>query len=99
MPRRKEESDVQQRMKAPAASRPRAQRTFFRPWPGYPLWGCSPAEPDSVSPSHGIIAAAHTTQGPAHRIQNRPNAPTGPAPQIPKRRPLLNTQEQDITTD
>jgi len=27
-----------------------ASGTFFPPWPGYPLPGCSPAEPDSVSP-------------------------------------------------
>jgi len=26
------------------------------PWPGYPLSGCSPAEPDSVSPGGSIIA-------------------------------------------
>ena len=35
----------------------------------------------------------------ASQLQNRPNAPTGSTPQTPRREPLLNTREQDITTD
>lgn len=30
----------------------RARRSFFPPSPGYPLWGCTPAEPHSVSPGN-----------------------------------------------
>ncbi len=40
------------RTSAPAERSARASGTFFPTWPGYPLPGCSPAEPDSVSPGN-----------------------------------------------
>lgn len=41
--------------KAPRASTLRGQRIVPPPWLGYPLLGCSPAEPNSVSPSNDNV--------------------------------------------
>ena len=38
--------------KALAAETTGASGSFHPPWFGYPLSGCSPAEPDSVSPEY-----------------------------------------------
>jgi hypothetical protein len=53
---------------------PQAPRIVLPPWPGYPLSGCFPAEPDSVSPSGDNIYCASRREA-----QNQPNAPTGSA--------------------
>ena len=46
--------------KAPTVETAGAQRAIHPPWFGYPLSGCSPAEPDSVSPNgierSGLVA-------------------------------------------
>jgi len=55
----------------------RAEASSTRPRPGYPSSGCSPAEPDSVSPGKGDYSSARPPAD--NSFQNRPKAPTGSA--------------------
>lgn len=50
--------------KASEQLRSEAQRIILPPWLGYPSLGCSPAEPDSVSPSKDNV----------HHKKTKPNA-------------------------
>ena len=78
----------------PVATRAGASSTRHRP--GYPLSGCSAAEPNSVSPGNSDYSSARPPAD--DLIQNRPNAPTGSNLQNPARRPLLKPSAKDITT-
>ena len=62
----------EQAKRKPGTQAPQAMRVILPPWPGYPLSGCFPAEPDSVSPGGDIIYCAFRRP-----TQNQPNAPTG----------------------
>jgi hypothetical protein len=46
---------ISKNRETPEAAEPRALRDSPA-WPGYPLLGCTPAEPNSVSPGNCIIA-------------------------------------------
>lgn len=66
--------------------RPQALRVILPPRPGYPLLGCFPAEPNSVSPDGDSIYCHFSPLR-----QNQPNAPTGSASRI------NNTYQQTYT--
>jgi hypothetical protein len=62
-------------------------------WPGYPLLGCTSAEPDSVSP--GNVQCSSNMESPrrktmASEIQNRHKAPIGTTPNNNRDSPSTN---------
>jgi transposase len=55
--------------RGPGGLNRQGQRDILPPWSGYPLSGCSPAEPDSVSPDHpSVVAAGRIDQLPMHPL-------------------------------
>jgi hypothetical protein len=60
--------------KAPVTAATGARRVIHPPWPGYPLSGCSPAEPDSVSPGAVIVIETcwMTIHLPCYSSENAP---------------------------
>jgi hypothetical protein len=63
-----QKNDVGETKKASEQQRSEAQRNILPPWLGYPLLGCSPAEPDSVSPSKDNV---HEQKNEAKRFERK----------------------------
>ena len=108
----RQKNDPQMR-KRPGAKLPQACGFILPPWPGYPLLGCSSAEPNSVSPGnrkHTLRkrrAGSDTSQTrpPGNTsivaVGYQPNAPTGSRQsgtrKIRSNRPLPTCKFEEIT--
>ena len=88
-----------EKKEGPGSLAAQAQRTFSRPGLVIPRRVAPQQSPTPFHQATGLIAAAPAKQGPRTRIQTGQTRPPGQRRRIRKRRPLLNSQEQDITTD
>ena len=103
---------IREVQKRPGAKLPQACGFILPPRPGYPLLGCSSAEPNSVSPGnmkhtmHGKRAGRYQPNGPPGNVSidasgYQPNAPTGSwrswNPQNPYDWPLPMGKLEEIT--